>query len=208
VGCGNASVVALKRFSRRWWHFLPSSVEERSMKLLFMKVSMAVLTLAGVFAATPVFAGHVLDFRVLGKGSVVSDCILASLADCTIELSGQASGTHIGHDDFNLRLRVTPAGQRLTNGDGVTPFLGLCVVVHGFFTITPPSEDTRIDFRVAGLVCEEGVSGSDAGFNLHYRISGGTARFEGRSGGGSLTGSFRRNRGGVVYLHLNGTIDR
>jgi hypothetical protein len=80
--------------------------------------------------------------------------------------------------------------------------------VHGFFTITPPSEDTRIDSRVAGLVCEEGVGGSDAGFNLHYRISGGTARFEGRSGGGRLTGSFRRGSGGVVHLHLDGTIDR
>jgi hypothetical protein len=179
--------------------------EERTMKLLFMKVSMPVLMLAGVFAATPVFAGHVLDFRVLGKGSVVSDCSLApSTLSCTIELSGQASGTHIGHDDFNLRLRVTGAGTRLGNGD----IGGLCVVVHGDMTITPPSQDTRIDFKVAGLVCEENGLSSDAGFNLHYRISGGTARFEGRSGGGSLTGSFRRATGGVVYLHLNGTIDR
>lgn len=179
------------------------------MKALYLKVSTAVFMLASVFAATPVFAGHVLDFQVLGRGSVVSDCTLASLMDCTIELSGQASGTHIGHDDFNLRLRVTPAGSRLFNGDGGIPFLGLCVVVHGPGRITPPSEETTIDFQVAGLVCEEGVSGSDAGFNLHYRISGGTGRFAPpRSGGGSLTGSFTRGTGGVVHLHLHGTIDR
>lgn len=178
------------------------------MKSLFVNVSKAVFALVAAFAAAPAFAGHVLDFQVLGKGSVVSDCILASLTDCTIELSGQASGTHIGHDDFNLRLRVTPAGSRLFNGDGVTPFLGLCVVVHGDMRITPPSTDTTIDLKVAGLVCEENTAGSPAGYNLHYRISGGTARFTGRSGGGSVTGSFLRGPGGVVHLHLHGTIDR
>jgi hypothetical protein len=76
-----------------------SDGEERTMKLLFMKVPMTALMLAGVFAATPVFAGHVLDFQVFGKGSVVSDCALATLVNCTIELNGQARGTYIDDDE-------------------------------------------------------------------------------------------------------------
>lgn len=183
------------------------------MKALYLKVSAAVFTLASVFAATPVLAGHVLDFQVLGRGgvgSVVSDCTLANVVDiCTIELRGQASGTHIGHDDFNLQLRVTPLGARLGNGDGPPNGLpGLCVVVHGVMTITPPSTDTSITLHVVGTVCEERTAGSPAHFDGTYRIDHGTARFENRSGGGSLTATYIRNPDGPVFLHLHGTLDR
>jgi hypothetical protein len=172
------------------------------MKPLFARVSMAAFTLASVFAAAPVLAGHVLDFQVLGRGSVISDCVLATTVNCTVELGGQASGTHIGHDDFNLQLRVTGLGQRLTNGD----IGGLCVVVHGWGTLTPPSTGTSISFNVAGTLCEEGGPGSPAHFDGTYRITGGTARFTDAVGGGSLTATYVRNLGGEVFLHLHGVI--
>lgn len=178
------------------------------MKSLFMNASRAVLILASVFAAAPVFAGHVLDFQVLGRGSVVNDCVLATSVDCTIELSGQASGTHIGHDDFNLKLRVTALSSRLGNGDGATGVNGLCVVVHGWGTLVPPSTATSISFNVAGTVCEERVMGSPAHFDGTYRITEGSARFGDVAGGGSLTATYIRGTGGEVFLHLHGTIDK
>ena len=173
------------------------------MKSLFVKISLAALAFAAVFTATPAFAGHVLDFRVLGRGSVVSDCsFFPSEVNCTVVLAGQASGTHIGHDDFNLQLRVTGLGSRLNNGD----VGGLCVVVHGLGTITPPSTATTITFNVAGTLCEERTSGSPAHFNGTYRITGGSARFAGAVGGGSLTATYVRGFGGEVFLHLHGVI--
>lgn len=178
------------------------------MKSLFVKVSMAVLTLAGVFAATPVLAGHVLDFQVLGKGSVFNDCIPLVISlptgTCNIILTGQASGTHIGHDDFNLNLRVTGLSHNESNGVG-----GFCVVVTGILTLTPPSTATTISANVTGTVCEEGIANqSERQFDGTYRITEGTARFEDRSGGGSLTATYVHGAGGVVYLHLHGTLDR
>lgn len=177
------------------------------MKALYLKVSTAVFMLASVFAATPVFAGHVLDFQVLGKGLVANDCrpFIQALG-CNIVLNGQASGTHIGHDDFNLNLRVDALTHSESNGAG-----GLCVVVTGTFTLTPPSTATSIFSNVTGTVCEEGITNSDVQFDGTYRITGGTARFDGRSGGGSLTATYTRpptTEPGVVYLHLHGTLDR
>lgn len=178
------------------------------MKALCLKVSAAVFMLASVFAATPVLAGHVLDFQVLGRGSVDNDCSpLASAITCNIVLSGQASGTHIGHDDFNLNLRVTALGSRLSNGE----VGGVCVVVHGSGTLVPPgpiANPPTISFNVAGTVCEEGGADSPAHFDGTYRITGGDNRFAGRSGGGSLTATYIRGAGGLVFLHLHGTIDR
>jgi len=176
------------------------------MKSLYVKVSQAVLILASVFATTPVLAAaDVLDFLVLGQGSVVSDCSLVPVMlqpDCNVVLSGQASGTHIGHDDFSLTLRVGSTSGRAPNGAG-----GFCAAVTGFGSFTPPSTDTSISFNVAGSVCEESGSGSPAHFNGTYRITGGTARFANAVGGGSLTSTYTRGAGGVVFLHLHGTIN-
>lgn len=180
------------------------------MKLLCVKVSIAVLALLALplgVAPTPALAGHVLDFQVLGKGTVFNDCFLTSTVDCDIDLRGEASGTHIGHDDFRLLLRKGATSAILPNGSSAIP-AGVCIVVTGTMTINVPSADTFIAFAVAGLVCEQSFVNSNAGFNLHYRITGGGARFAGRSGGGSLTGAYTRNPGGVVYLHLHGTLDR
>lgn len=177
------------------------------MKALYLKVSAAVFMLASVFAATPVLAGHVLDFQVLGRGSVANDCSpLASAIACNIVLSGQASGTHIGHDDFNLNLRVTALSARLSNGVG-----GVCVVVTGSGTLVPPgpiASPPTISFNLTGTVCEEDIADSPAHFDGSYRITGGDNRFAERSGGGRVTATYIRGPGGLVFLHLHGTIDR
>lgn len=174
------------------------------MKPLLVNVSRALFLLAIAFAGTPVLAGHVLDFRVLGRGAVVNDCsLLPSALNCNIVLAGQASGTHIGHDDFSLTLQVNSTSQRLTNGQPN----GFCAVVTGFGTLTPPSTATTISFNVAGTVCNEGAGGSPAHFDGTYRITGGSARFSDAAGGGSLTATWTRWTGGVVFLYLNGTID-
>lgn len=173
------------------------------MKLLFVKALLAGLALAGGFAATPAFAGHVLDLQVLGRGSVNNDCDLAvTLVGCNVLLAGQASGTHIGHDDFAVNLRVTTASTRSSNGVG-----GLCAVVTGTLTLTPPSAGTSINMNVAGTICEEGGANSPAEFDGTYRITGGSARFADAVGGGSLALTWLRGAGGLTFLHLHGTID-
>lgn len=173
------------------------------MKLLFVKALLAGLALAGGFAATPVIAGHVLDFQVLGRGSVTNDCDLAvTLVGCNVLLAGPASGTHIGHGDFAANLRVTTGSSRSSNGVG-----GLCVVVTGTLTLNPPSVDTSINMNVAGTICEEGGAGSPRHFDGTYRITGGSARFADAAGGGSLALTWLRFAGGLAFLHLHGTID-
>ena len=169
----------------------------------FGKSLLAGLAFSGALAASPAFAGHVLDFQVLGRGNVTNDCNLAvTLIGCNTLLSGQASGTHIGHGDFAANLRVTTASSRSSNGVG-----GLCVVVTGTLDLTPPSADTSINMNVAGTICEEGLTGSPAHFDGTYRITGGSARFADAVGGGSLALTWERGAGGLAFLHLHGTID-
>jgi len=176
-------------------------------KSLFVKVSGAVLLLAIAFAARPALAAaNVLDFLVLGQGAVTNDCPVGpNIVDCDVILDGQADGTHIGHDDFDLHLHVGTLSARLNNGAGGGG--GFCAVVTGFGTFTPPSQATAITFNLVGTVCEESNLGSPAHFNGTYRITGGSARFAGAVGGGNLSSTFTRNPGGVVFLHLHGVIN-
>lgn len=170
-------------------------------KLLCLELVIAVLLLSVVFTPPPVLAGHVLDFQVLGRGAVVSDCSLAAPVNCALVLGGEASGTHIGHDDFSLTLNRGSTSGTLGNGAG-----GICVAVRGTGSLTPPSAATLISFTLAGIICEEDGAGSPAHFDGTYRITGGSARFSNAVGGGSLTGTFRRGTGGAVFMHLHGTI--
>jgi hypothetical protein len=184
--------------------FIPQQLlneKEKVMKALFVRTSTAALLLASM--AAPVLAGHVADFQVLGKGTVVNDCSpLVPVFTCNIVLKGQASGTNIDHDEFDLNLRVTDASHSESNGGG-----GMCVVVRGHLTLTPPTINTPIAINVSGTVCEEETIDTPAHFDGTYRIADGGARLAGRSGAGSLTATYIRGPGGAVYLHLHGTID-
>lgn len=170
-------------------------------KVVCLEVAIAVLMLTTVINPPSALAGHVLDFQVLGRGAVVSDCALATPVNCAVVLSGQASGTHIGHDDFSLTLNRGSTSGTLGNGAG-----GTCVAVRGTGSITPPSAATLISFTLAGIICEEDGAGSPAHFDGTYRITGGSARFSMAVGGGSLTATFRRGAGAAVFMHLHGTI--
>lgn len=182
---------------------------------LFVLISVLGLTLA----AAPASAGHVLDIRALGSGSATGTCITGVLAPtCTVESSGQIMATYLGHgpaqpDHGTFTLELTAGTSSDVNSEA-----GKCLVAHRagqFFTrqfvVLFAANGDTIELNTVGTLCEENESGTSLHYNGTYRIVGGSGRFEGAGGGGSLTATFERDfseigSGGATFLKLEGTI--
>lgn len=178
------------------------------MKSVCVKSMMALLTLVVVSAATPVLALHVMDLEVMGSGTVETNCLVTLASGCTVTSSGEAMGTHINHGYFVLRLDTgSPAslnGYPAGPGPQGGTQQGVCLPASFLGGLSAASGDT-INFRHAGVVCEEAAPGSSYHYNGTYRITGGTGQFAAAVGGGSLTSTFTRD-GATAFFHLQGTI--
>lgn len=181
------------------------------MRSVCVKSMMPFLILGFVFGATPALGDHLLDFQVMGSGTVETNC-LATLyhPGCTITSWGEAQGTYISspgvHGSFVLRLNTGSPGSLNGYPGGSQASLpqGVCVPASFLGRLTSTAGDI-IDFSHAGTVCEETVPGSPHLYNGTYRIIGGTGQFTTAVGGGSLTATFTRD-GTTAFFHLHGTI--
>lgn len=182
------------------------------MKSVCVKSMMVLLILVLVSAATPALGDHLMDFQVIGSGTVETNCLATLYPGCTITSWGEAQGTYISspgsHGSFILRLDLGspaslngyPAGPGPQGGSQQ----GVCVPASLLGRLTSTTGDI-IDFSHAGTVCEEAAPGSPYLYNGTYRITGGTGQFATAVGGGSLTSTFTRD-GVTVFFHLHGTI--
>jgi hypothetical protein len=174
------------------------------------------LGLGLTLAAAPASAGHVLDIRALGSGSATGTCITGFLAPrCTVESTGEIMATYLGHgpaqsDRGTFTLELTAGLQTFAqNSEG-----GQCFVAHratAQSAVLFAANGETIDLNTVGTLCEENGLGTSLHYNGTYSIVGGTGRFLGAVGGGSLTATFERDfseigSGGATFLKLEGTI--
>ena len=168
---------------------------------LFIGASIALLGTAVV--ANP----FVLDWRVIGFGTVTGTCELSFGAGCTSTSTGAAQGTHIGSGTYNLSLTTgTDTGSPGNSSGGKCfPADGLS---NGVVNAITAADGSAINFNTVGWLCEEGSQGSPYHYNGTYRVASGTGRFSTVTGGGSLTATFEK--GGLTnntYLKVDGTIN-
>ncbi|HYY68970.1 MAG TPA: hypothetical protein VE734_04510 [Terriglobales bacterium] len=154
----------------------------------------------------------VLDWRVLGFGQDSGTCETGTfMSGCTSITAGSAQGTHIGSGAYSLTVTTgnDKAGggtdNHATNASG-----GKCLPANntGPGMITA-ADGSTINFNTVGWLCEEGSPGSSYHYNGTYRITGGTGRFSGAVGGGSLTYTVEKPGllSGTSYMKIDGTIN-
>jgi hypothetical protein len=176
-----------------------------------MVAILAVLALGLVFAArTPAAPASGLSWEVHGTGSGT-----VTVADGGSS-SGPAQPQHIGNATYVLTL--TNPEQFIDDSDGIDNDEGGdgddngddgdCAIVTGSELDSPPgngivaSDGSTISWNTVGLLCNEGDDDTPAHYNGTYRITGGTGRFVGVLGGGSLTATF----GPTHFIKIDGTI--
>ena len=150
----------------------------------------------------------VLDWRVNGTGTVTGTCQMTFSSQCTSISSGIVLGTHIGSGTYALSVTTGNDGSAnsATNASG-----GKCLPANetsGTTGTIAAADGSTISFNTVGWLCEEGASGSDYHYNGTYRVTGGTGRFSGAVGGGSLAATFEK--GGLTnntYTKIDGTIN-
>jgi len=189
-----------------------SSRVPKSKKMLALSIAVgAGLALLGTVAmATNPF---VLDWRVLGFGTVTGTCETSFGSGCTSISTGSAQGTHIGAGGYTLTLTAGSdnGGPTDPSNHAANPSGGKCLPANGINGLTnniAAADGSTINFNTVGWLCEEGASGSDYHYNGTYRITGGTGRFSGAVGGGSLVATFEK--GGLpnnTYMKVDGTIN-
>jgi len=108
--------------------------------------------------------------------------------------SGPAMSQYIGNGTYSVNL--LPPLFFSNNGAG-----GVCDVVTGSGSVTAANGDT-IAFATVGMLCNESDASSPFHYNGTYRITAGSGRFAGVSGGGSLTVTF----GSTNFIKIDGTI--
>ena len=173
----------------------------------------AALALLGTTASANPF---VLDWRVIGFGQDSGSCETGTfMSGCTSITAGSAQGTHIGSGAYSLTVTTgnDKAGggtdNHATNASG-----GKCLPANnntGSGMITA-ADGSTINFNTVGWLCEEGGPGSSYHYNGTYRITGGTGRFSGAVGGGSLTYTVEKSgllspTNGNSYMKVDGTIN-
>ena len=129
-------------------------------------------------------ARHVLDWRVIGSGTVgaTDTCRAGFAAGCILDSAGSALGTQVGKSKYTLIVTAGPVP--VTNNAG-----GNCVAADGTGTVTA-ANGAVINFNTVGLLCEEGAAGTPLHYNGTYRITPGTGRFLNAVGGGSVVATF------------------
>jgi hypothetical protein len=181
------------------------------MRSRFQKRKLAGLSVVVVGAglallATAALANpFVLDWRVIGFGTVTGTCNAGALAaGCTSTSTGAVQGTHIGSGTYSLTLTAGNDNSN-TNSSG-----GRCFPANGSTPNAVTAADgSTVDFSTVGWLCEEAGAGSSYHYDGTYRITSGTGRFSTVVGGGSLTATFEKN-GALVsktFLKIDGTIN-
>ena len=192
----------------------PGFLKRKSM-LAFVFAIGASLAVLGAVVANP----FVLDWRVIGFGTVTANCAPFGPA-CTSTSTGTVQGTHIGSGSYNLTLTAgsdgtSPTGSNATNSSG-----GRCLPANGTSmasvagtsvpvsnAITAANGDV-IQFNTVGWLCEEGAPESSYHYNGTYRITSGTGRFSTVVGGGNLAATFEKGRvTNATFLKFDGTIN-
>ena len=172
-----------------------------------LKKMFARLVVIGVglaFAIAPAAAAPlVLDWQVIGTGTGgTNGCTALTFPPGTCTFSGSAIGTHIGSGTYSVIVNIDPTAFPNGVGSG-----GFCFFASGFAqTVTAANGDTII-FNTLGLLCTEGGLGSAVQYNGTYRITGGSGRFSGAGGGGSLTAILAPNLSVSSFIKIDGTIN-
>ena len=151
---------------------------------------LAALALSLAFAARTIAAPAAgLNWEVHGTGSGGVNLLTGGGGS-----SGPAMSQYIGNGVYSVTLN--PQVLFSNNGAG-----GVCDVVTGSGSVTAANGDT-ISFATVGMLCNESDAFSPFHYNGTYRITAGSGRFAGVSGGGSLTVTF----GSTNFIKIDGTI--
>ncbi|HUZ16539.1 MAG TPA: hypothetical protein VMU72_10260 [Gaiellaceae bacterium] len=155
------------------------------------------LALAGLALAGP--SG--VPFKSAGSGteSSLSPSGCQFTGGCTVQTNGTATSSHLGKGPYTSTLTVNWAAAT-SNGAG-----GYCAPATGTGTITAANGD-KLYQSETGTVCEVGASTPTAShtFTGTYTNTGGTGRFAGATGGGTVTGG--DDGSGHSNYQENGTI--
>lgn len=161
----------------------------------YVKRILALLALLGVslgFAAgTAAAPAAGLSWEVHGTGSGFVTVFTGGSS------SGPAMPQHVGNATYFLNIS-TPVtfSSNGSNGAG-----GVCAVVTGTGGIEA-ADGSTITWVTVGVLCNEASAISPVHYNATYRITGGTGRFVGVAGGGSLTATFNSPH----FIKIDGTI--
>lgn len=161
----------------------------------YIKRMLALLVLLGAsfgFAATTAAAPAAgLGWEVHGTGSGSVTVLSGGTS------SGPAMPQHVGNATYFLTIS-TPItfSSNGSNGAG-----GVCALATGSGGIEA-ADGSTISWVTVGLLCNEAGALSPVHYNATYRITGGTGRFVGVAGGGSLTATF----GSPHFIKIDGTI--
>ena len=147
---------------------------------------LAVLAASLAFAAPP--AG--LNWEVHGTGSGAVTVLTGGSS------TGPAMPQHVGNATYSLTLSSPMIFS--SNGAG-----GVCSIVTGTGGIVA-ADGSTINFATVGMLCNTAGGGEGPGghYNGTYGITGGTGRFVGVLGGGSLTATFNSPH----FIKIDGTI--
>lgn len=167
------------------------------MTLRYVKRILALLVLLGVglgFAATTAAAPAAgLGWEVHGTGSGSVTVLSGGTS------SGPAMPQHVGNATYFLSISTPIAfSSNGSNGNGAG---GVCAIATGSGGIEA-ADGSTISWVTVGLLCNEAGAISPVHYNATYRITGGTGRFVGVAGGGSLTATFNSPH----FIKIDGTI--
>jgi hypothetical protein len=113
-----------------------------------------------------------------------SGCQNTGIHDCTVQTNGTATSSQMGTGPYTTTLTVH-WGQAYSNGNG-----GFCAPADGPSTLTAANGTNQLYFNNSGTVCEVGATGTYVPhtFSGTYTITGGTGKFAGATGQGTVTG--------------------
>ena len=187
----------------------PRFLNRKNMVALVFAIGASLVLLGTGVLANP----FVLDWRVIGFGTVAGSCQSAFAQNCTSISTGTVQGTHIGSGTYNLTLTAgsdgsTPLGSNATNSSN-----GRCLPANSTSLaaasnlITAANGDV-IQFNTVGWLCEEGAPESPYHYNGTYRITSGTGRFSTVVGGGNLAATFEKGTlTNTTFIKFDGTIN-
>ena len=151
---------------------------------------LTVLALLGQgHAATLAAEPAPVELRLIGEGSVETNCHVALSSGCAITATASPDGTGIVTPGEFL-IRADTGGPLSSNGSTITP-QGICAPASGRGVLTDGDGDA-LEFTHAGTVCEGAEAGSPYIYDAAFRITGGTGPHAGLRGAGFLAASFTR----------------
>ena len=176
-------------------HFLKKMLT----RLFVIGAGLALLGTAAI--ADPV----ILDWRVIGTGTVLTSCTTGLTSACTSVSNGTVLGQHVGSGSYMLTLTTGSDNSTNNGSEARNSSSGLCFPANGMGTVTG-ANGSMINFNTVGWLCEEAGAGSPYHHNGTYRITSGIDNFSSVKGGGSLTATFETGATNVTYMKLDGTI--